>query len=1385
MLPKELIIGDRFTLKEKKTSGWMTDIYTAFDADDSNEVIIKFMKSHSISTRYEHFIRYRNELSTLKDNPHNNIINIIDFGEVIGLHYVVTELYGDESLHRILEKRNIAIEEAINYTLQIAEALNHSHEHEIIHYELKPGNVLISNDTIKLNNFGFTNIKNYSSASTEDLTYNFSYISPEQSGRIKDSIDESSDLYSLGIIFYKMITGKLPFDASSISSLIHQHLTVYPKRPSLIINELDPFLDDIIFKLIAKNKSERYKSAQGLIHDLNKYKNGESNFILGLKDKSFSINFRAPQIGRDKEWIEIKEHIAKNNDFLLISGEPGSGKTRFLEEIYSWGNSKGYTLLLTENTYNDSAPMKPAADLIDSYLEVFRTYDSEKQENIRNHFTQSMKNLASLLLSINNKIDELVEIKEDSVPLDPKGEQNRFSMVLQLFFKTLSEIEDKIIILCDNIQWFNDASIVFLKELYDSDNDKISIIASGRNEFLISSSWRRFKSKKPKNNRKHIKLENLNLKETTSLIDSILRAQSSDLTSLSDYIYKRSDGNPFFTLVILKQFIDEEVILFNEDSWKINTTELKNSNINNSILETIMTRLKKLSTDEMTVLTYASIFGNRFTLDFLFKSINLNNNIIAQVIERALKLMIIEEVNSGLYSFLHDRIKEAFYNTLDDVIKEEYHLKAAEIIETLEFYDEKVFNLAYHYKQGKSYKDAIIYLTQAGEKAESNFALKEAEKYYNDSIMLIGDNYGEPEYFSIWKNAMKGLGNIYVTTGKNNEAITIFKKLTEYSFSNIEEAFFEKQISHAFFQLGDWDNCEIYGSKGLKLLGENLSQSKTSVYIRLIKELMIHLLHNFFPIIFIRKKTLKPQNNLTEILWAYLSLCWSYILSDVKKYSTSIIRGLNLSESKMGYTKERGLMTSAYGNLCAALGLFKRANDFQKRALTIRKKLNDTWGIAQSYQLLGFSLNWEGKYNESIASFKKAIEIFLSIGDQRELGMCYAGLIHNYSLTSQLNELQSNIQKYNTISKKLSDIYGISESQNYSSQILNYNNQTLEAFEAAKKSYEMTKTANLQFTHCRACIYLSRYLFIIGNHDESTIYLKEAEELYRENNFLKHYTVELFTLKAQLYLNDFIEKKNKRKLFFRKLKSVSKDAIKKTKTWSAHHGTALYIHGQIMAAGNKNKVALKYFKKSLHHFTAYNLPYQECQCRYNYAIFLTQINDNEEARKELETAYSIAKRIEATHYQKKIEVMLGFNTVNRSTIEDLLSREFDSLKKSLNEKSEFKKDSQPFIKKNLKTTMELCGASGCSIFSITENVLHIILSLGDTLSTRIYKKLFTDEIDSNVSELTILNNDRSSIMYIPFPIDGKKYFFLLSNNHMSDLFSYNSIEIVNTAIPLL
>ncbi|MBQ3068703.1 MAG: Stk1 family PASTA domain-containing Ser/Thr kinase [Clostridia bacterium] len=300
-------LDGRYVLREIIGVGGMAYVYKAYDEIDDRIVAVKILKEEYLNNE-EFSRRFKNESKAIAILSHPNVVRVIDVSFTTGLQYIVMEYIDGITLKEYIEQQKaLQWKEVVHFIVQILHALQHAHDKGIVHQDVKPQNImLLANGTIKVTDFGIARFSRSSTPSSEQgdkAIGSVHYISPEQARA--EITDEKSDIYSVGVMMYEMLTGKLPFESDNAVSVAIMQMQSTAERPTKINPDIPEGLEEITLKAMQKDPLARYQSAAEMLYDIDEFKNNPSirfeyQYMSGNDETHYEEAFRNIR-GTDRE----------------------------------------------------------------------------------------------------------------------------------------------------------------------------------------------------------------------------------------------------------------------------------------------------------------------------------------------------------------------------------------------------------------------------------------------------------------------------------------------------------------------------------------------------------------------------------------------------------------------------------------------------------------------------------------------------------------------------------------------------------------------------------------------------------------------------------------------------------------------------------------------------------------------------------------------------------------------------------------------------------------------------------------------------------------------------------------------------------------------------
>ena len=1064
-----------YSIGEQVYAGSRTVVYRGIRKSDRQPVVIKLLRDEF--PHFNELVHFRNQYIIGKNLDFPGIVKTYSLESYYNRYALILEDFGGISLCSYLasvvkgskeagESLGLPIPLFLSIAIQIARTLDGLCQHRVIHKDLKPANIVINptSKEVKLIDFSIASLLPRETQEIQNpnvLEGTLPYISPEQTGRMNRGIDYRTDFYSLGVTFYELLTGQLPFQTDDPMGLVHCHLAKQPIPVHHLNKSVPPALSFIVSKLMAKNAEDRYQSALGLKHDLENClqqwkETGEiASFELGARDLCDRFIIPEKLYGREAEvqaMLAAFERVSAGSaEMMLVTGFSGIGKTAVVNEVHKpIVRQRGYFI---KGKFDQFQRNLPFSAFVQAFRDLMGQLLSETDTKVEEWKTQILAALgenAQVVVEVIPELERIIGEQPPAPELTGNAAQNRFNRLFENFISVFTTQEHPLVIFLDDLQWADSASLNLI-QLLTSDRERRYLFLMGAyrdNEVSPVHPLMLTLSDIQKTGAtvNTITLEPLELSDLNCLIADTLACSTALALPLTELVYQRTKGNPFFSTQFLKSLHEDGLIAFNYDAqyWQCDIASVRTLALTDDVVEFMALQLRKLPAPTQELLKLAACIGNQFDLATLGivneKSPVETANILWKTLQEGLILpssevykfyqgegngeLAIGQKNSDplpTYKFLHDRVQQAAYSLIPENEKQATHLKIGRLLlqNFSELAREELFDIINHFnlsselitQQEERTKLAKISLI-AGQKAKLSTAYEAGAKYLAFGLNCLPKNKWETDYELTISLYLESIETEFLS-GKFDEA----EDLVEIGFSNAKSSLDRAKI--IAIQLTHYQNNALYqkaiqvGIEGLKLLGLELSIMPNEAELEAMalavkktlnqravaglidaplivdeeRQMLIKLLMNMVPPTYLTNQVL-----LVLVVLHMTNLCLQY-----------------------GNTNLAGFVYVWYGTiLCQRFQDYELGYEFGLLGLKVNEKFNNTTLNGKIYMSFGNFINhWRKHVSSNLVLQQAAYQGAMEVGD---FSWCHHSALFSFwqqaIVSSDIHSLLTRHEKY-------------------------------------------------------------------------------------------------------------------------------------------------------------------------------------------------------------------------------------------------------------------------------------------------------------------------------------------------------------------------------------
>lgn len=747
-------------------------VHRALRDEDTLPVILKLPKT-DCPTALE-LTYYRHEFGILSQLHLPGVIGVHALQPYQNTILLVLEDFGGSALSQLQNNHQLSVLELLPLFIQIADHLGQLHAADVIHKDINPNNIIcnLTSGQIKLIDFGIASRlprENPTLKSPNQLEGTLAYLSPEQTGRMNRSLDYRTDLYSLGISFYELLGGQLPFTSSDPLEMVHGHLAKQPTLLTQLNPQVPHILSDVVMKLIAKNAEDRYQSALGLKHDLEVIRTQwihltteVPRFELAQHDSTGKFQLPQQLYGREAEisqlWQAFERMTQGTAELLLIAGYSGIGKTALVQELYKPMTAKrGYFIAGKFDQFQRNVPYIAVVQAFRDLINQLLTESEARLERWKAQILLAVGGNGQVLIEMIPELELLLGQQSEVPSLLPTESQNRFNLVFQNFVKVFCQAEHPLVIFFDDLQWIDSASLQ-LMHLMMSDIPYLLLIGAYRdNEVSVGHPLLNSVVEMQKQGiaTTTLTLMPLDLPELNQFISDTLHLDFEQTLPLANLVLHKTGGNPFFVGEFLNALYSKKLLSFNckHRCWQWELEQIQSHHITDNVVVLMTDKIQRLNPSTQRILTLAAALGNRFDAATLANVCEHYEAEIKELLWEALMMGLILP-KDGEYRFVHDRVQQAAYLLIPQAERPTLHWNIGQLllIQDAPAVEEHLFKIVDHLNLGihlanSTQKQELTYLNlHAGRKAREATAYQAAYSYLTIGLSLLETHCWQRHY---------------------------------------------------------------------------------------------------------------------------------------------------------------------------------------------------------------------------------------------------------------------------------------------------------------------------------------------------------------------------------------------------------------------------------------------------------------------------------------------------------------------------------------------------------------------------------------------------------------------------------------------------------------
>ncbi len=1094
-LPGEVIKG-RYQIQGRLGESRLGVVLQAVDLQTGQPVAVKLL-SPAFSERA--IARLMLQAKQVTGLNHPNIVRVLAWDQAEGHFFHVEEIVAGPTLEETLAQRAaegkppaLSPRQALEIAHDIAQALEYAHARGVVHGNLKPANVFLTEDGARLSGFGLGQLESGQTLLDRPLLFlSAAYLSPEQI--LGQAMDARTDLYALGVILYQLLSGSLPFEGPD-EEVLEAHL----RRPPAPLREenphLSPSLEHMVLKLLAKNPNDRYPGAQQV-------RKISESLLSGME---VAVPRPIPLIGRQEEVATLlslwEAARAGQGQLALICGELGVGKSRLAQHVATL--SQAPVQLVGHCQERES---RPAYHL---FSEVLRQYVATAPPEFLDQEARVLcANLTRLVPEIGHILSDLPEPS----PLEPEQEQLRLMSSLTQFIKRATARRPWLLIL-DDLQWADANSLELLRHLCRHlPQMALLLIGIYRDtevgpEHPLSATLRDLRIHP---GYQAIPLERLGRQETAALLNQVWQEAVSP--PLADKIYQYTEGNPFYVEEVARKLEEDGLVRLVDGRRHFPDPE--QIHLPESVREVVWSRIGHLSPGTQTLLSQAAVLGQTFPIRTLREMSGLSEWQVLEHLEIALERGLVQELPGGAdLRFHHPEVQRVLYADLSPLRRRMLHRRAGEVLEreVMPEPERIAEDLAYHFREAGEYERALIYSLTAARQAQAAYDNERALLWYNRTLEMA-DQVPPEQALSFQATRLlthQHLGEVLTLIGRYDESLEHCNQARSLLEGGARLSREEQhrlaalccQTAQICERRGEYDLALTWLEKGLTYLDENEPSAELARIYNLSGWVRRNQGHYQVAqtwlerALALARQAGARQEEADSLRWLGAVF---YYLGEHERYRQYSEEALPIYR-QIGDRQGEAAILNNLSILLATQGKYEGARRRQQEAIRLWRDLGDRQAESVSLDNLGeIAFRW-GHYQEAQSYHRESLETCRELGDRKGAGRALNSLGLVAAGRGEYAQARQHYNEALILYRQIGDLGGEAETMRNQGVLEGALGRYAQAREALEQALQIYRESQDRLGETHTLAHLGRVLALAGDSAAGLERCRQAVDLAQQ-----------------------------------------------------------------------------------------------------------------------------------------------------------------------------------------------------------------------------------------------------------------------------------------------